>query len=151
MASFTAAPCPFMSARIVSIFRIVRVPSVWPGFGAEHGTKNCKSLERRLDDVASSPLIAHAFDVADQVADDIYLVDIAIGDFHVGELVLDHDHQFQPVEPVGPQIISEVRFIRDTLDVDAQMVGNDSADIVVRRALSHSRWCAGSVSSYRWS
>jgi hypothetical protein len=93
--------------------------SVWPGFGAEHGPKNCESLERRLNDVASSPLIAHAFDMADQVADDIYLVDIAIGDFHVGKLVLDHDHQFQPVEPVGPQIISEVRFIRDTLDVDA--------------------------------
>ena len=30
----------------------------------------CGSLERRLDDGASSPLIIHAFDVADQIADD---------------------------------------------------------------------------------
>ena len=31
---------------------------------------NCGLLKRRLDDGASSPLIIHAFDVADQIADD---------------------------------------------------------------------------------
>src|SRR5262249_61515760 len=30
----------------------------------------------------------------------------------------------------GPQIISEVRFIRDTTDADAKVVGNESADVV---------------------
>src|SRR6516225_2861078 len=33
------------------------------------------------------------------------------------------------VEPVGPQSISEVRFIRNTTDADAQMVGNESTDV----------------------
>src|SRR6516164_4560895 len=33
------------------------------------------------------------------------------------------------VAPVGPYIISEVRFIRNTTDADAQMVGNESTDV----------------------
>ena len=35
-----------------------------------------------------------------------------------------------PVEPIGAQIICEVRFIRDTTDAYAKMVGNESADVV---------------------
>jgi hypothetical protein len=99
----------------------------------------CRSLERHFNDAALSPLVAYAFDVADQIADDIYPVDIVIRDFHIDELILDHDHQFQTVEPIGPQIISEVCFIRYTFDVDAQMVGNESADIFGGKAFFHGR------------
>src|SRR5262245_45853217 len=35
-----------------------------------NATITCGSVERRLDDGASSPLIIHAFDVTDQIADD---------------------------------------------------------------------------------
>src|SRR6516164_196011 len=35
-----------------------------------NATVTCGSLERRLDDGASSPLIIHALDVVDQIADD---------------------------------------------------------------------------------
>jgi hypothetical protein len=33
-------------------------------------------------------------------------------------LIFNLDHQVQTVEPVGPQIISEVRLIRNAFDVD---------------------------------
>src|SRR5262245_1230606 len=48
--------------------------------------------ERRFDDGASSPLIIHVFDVADQIADDFYLVDILVRDYDVREPIFDHDH-----------------------------------------------------------
>src|SRR5215831_15874908 len=38
--------------------------------GPQHMSPAAGSLERRLDDGASSPLIIHAFDVADQIAHD---------------------------------------------------------------------------------
>src|SRR5262249_55736712 len=53
---------------------------------------NCGLLERRLDDGASSPLIIHVFDVADQITDDFYLVDILVRDFDVREPIFDNDH-----------------------------------------------------------
>jgi hypothetical protein len=53
----------------------------------------CASLERRrLDDGASSPLVIHIFDAADEIADDLYLVDILIHDYDVREPIFDHDH-----------------------------------------------------------
>jgi hypothetical protein len=53
----------------------------------------CGSLERRrLDDGASSPLVIHIFDVADEIADDLYLVDILILYYDVREPIFDHDH-----------------------------------------------------------
>jgi hypothetical protein len=60
------------------------------------------SLERPRDDAALSPLTARAFDVVDQIADDIDPVDIVIRDFHIDELIFDDDHQFQTIEPIGP-------------------------------------------------
>jgi hypothetical protein len=40
----------------------------------------------------SPPLIIHAFDVSNQVADDFDLVDILVRDHDVRELIFDHDH-----------------------------------------------------------
>src|SRR5262245_21234905 len=50
------------------------------------------SLERRLDEGASSPLIIHVFDVADWIAHDFYRVDILVRDYDVREPMFDHNH-----------------------------------------------------------
>ena len=37
-------------------------------------------------------------EVSYKIADDLYLLDIVVGDFHAGELVLDRQHQLDPIE-----------------------------------------------------
>jgi hypothetical protein len=81
--------------------------------------------------------------VADQIADDFHLIGIIVRDFHAGELIFDQHHQFKTIEPVSPKIVTEVRFIRDMLDIDLQMLGNKRADLIAfktffagRRSLS---------------
>jgi hypothetical protein len=70
----------------------------------------------------------NAFDVADEIANEFELIGIVIRDFHTNEMIFDKYHQLDAVEPVGPEIVSKVRFIRDPLDIDIQVVGNESAD-----------------------
>src|SRR5215467_13564028 len=65
-----------------------------------------------------------SFKDADEIADGFDPVD----DFNA-EPIFDHDHQFEPVEPVGPEILAEVRFIRDAFGVYPQMLGNEVADL----------------------
>src|SRR5262245_46069612 len=36
--------------------------------------------------------------VSHEIADDLYLLDIVVRDFHAGELVLDRQHQLDPIE-----------------------------------------------------
>src|SRR5262249_25266520 len=97
-----------------------------PSFGWQtHPELNAARLngdywsERRLDGRVVAFRYPHAFEVADQVPDDFYLVDIVVREFHGRELSFNLNHQVQTVEPVGPKIISEVRLIRDSFDVDA--------------------------------
>src|SRR6516164_7999459 len=80
------AACACLTAR--------SVPACWaaPRRVSLNAAITCGSLERRLDDGASSPLIIHAFDVADQIADDFYLIDILVRDYDVREPIFDHDH-----------------------------------------------------------
>ena len=54
---------------------------------------------------------------------------MVIRDFQAGELIFDHDYQFKTIEPVGPEIIGEMCFIRHPFDFDAQMLGNESANV----------------------
>ena len=35
---------------------------------------------------------------------------------------------FETIKPVGAQIVTEVDFIRDALDIDVEMLGNKCAD-----------------------
>ncbi len=65
-----------------------------------------------------------SLNIADEIADDFDLVDLVIRNFQAGELIFDRDHQFKTIKPVGPEIIKEMRFIRHTFDLDAQMLGN---------------------------
>src|SRR5215813_12086524 len=69
-----------------------------------------------------------SFKDADEIADGFDPVDDIIADFNA-EPIFDHDHQFEPVEPVGPEILAEVRFIRDAFGVYPQMLGNEVADL----------------------
>jgi hypothetical protein len=75
-------------------------------------------------------LLTHVLDVADEIANDFHPVDIIIREFHARKAILDGYHQFKTVEPVGPEIVGQVRFIRDTRDADAKLLGNERADRV---------------------
>src|SRR5262245_40094220 len=69
-----------------------------------------------------------SFKDADEIADGFDPIDDIVPDFNA-EPIFDHDHQFEAVEPVGPEILAEVCFIRDALGVYAQMLGNEVADL----------------------
>src|SRR5262245_3148908 len=69
-----------------------------------------------------------SFKDADEIADGFDPIDDIVPDFNA-EPIFDHDHQFEAVEPVGPEILAEVCFIGDALGVYAQMLGNEVADL----------------------
>src|SRR5262245_53511513 len=76
--------------------------------------------------------------MADEIADRTDLIGFIVGDYHA-ESILDRDHQFESVEPVGPEIIGEVRVVADVLDRDVQMLGDESADFPGGSAVVHNR------------
>ncbi len=97
---------------------------------------------------APSSLLASAdprFNVADEISDDLDPVRIIIRDLQPAELVLDHDHQFKKIKPVGPEIFNEMRVVGDTFDVHGQVLGNESADPNGIKAVFRSR-----CSLHRW-
>ena len=69
-----------------------------------------------------------SLDKADEITDGLKLVNHVVGDFYV-ELIFNHDHQLEPVEPIGPKILAEAGSIRDTLIVYAEILGNQFADV----------------------
>ena len=72
-------------------------------------------------------LAAAAFDVADEISDRTDLIGFIVGDFHA-KSILDSDHQFETVEPGGPEIFGEVRVVDHVLDRDPQVLGDKSTD-----------------------
>jgi hypothetical protein len=73
--------------------------------------------------------VIRAFNEADKVADSQHLVSDVVRDLDAGELIFDRYHQFQTIEPVGPEIIGEVCFIRNTVSGYPQTIGNQVADL----------------------
>jgi hypothetical protein len=69
-----------------------------------------------------------SLDEPDEVADGFKPVNHAIRDFDA-ELIFNHYHQFEAVEPVSTKILAEARFIRDTFIVYTQILGNEVADL----------------------
>jgi hypothetical protein len=59
-----------------------------------------------LQEVPFTPLLAWPrglspsadVEVSYEIADDLYLLDVVVRDFHAGELVLDRQHQLDPIE-----------------------------------------------------
>jgi hypothetical protein len=76
----------------------------------------------------SCPLVG-LFNAPDEICNHVHLLHVVVRDFYARELVFDRDHQFNPIEPVGPEIVSEVRVIRDPFDLDPQMLGDERADL----------------------
>jgi hypothetical protein len=68
------------------------------------------------------------FNLADEIADEFYPIGF-VRDFHVAELIFDHDNQFNNIELVEPEIVREVRVSRDRFDIDFQMLGDERADL----------------------
>ena len=77
----------------------------------------------------ASSSVDPASDVADEIADHLDLVGIVLRELQTGESVFDHDHQFKMIQPVGSEIINEVRVVRNTFDVRVQMLGNKGPDL----------------------
>jgi hypothetical protein len=75
------------------------------------------------------PLTGALFDAPDEIRDYVHPIHIVVRDFHAHELVFDSDHQFNAIEPVGSEIVGEVRVIRDTFDRHPQMLGNERTDL----------------------
>jgi hypothetical protein len=85
-------------------------------------------------------LAPRIFDAANEIANNLDLVGV-IWDFNVGELIFNEDQQFQEIKPIGPEIATEVRFVLDATDVDAEMFGDKRANVAnvqafPRRSLS---------------
>jgi hypothetical protein len=73
--------------------------------------------------------------VPDEVADNFDPVCI-VRKLDVVEVVLDQDQQFQTVEPVGAEIVAQVRIVRDAADVDVEMVCEKCPNVVRVRAVA---------------
>jgi hypothetical protein len=88
------------------------------------------SLEQQPATRAPLPVLAQAFDVADEIAHNVDPIDFGIGDARVGELSFDDDQQLETVEPIGTQI-RKANVVGDAFDVDSQMLGNEGTNIAV--------------------
>ena len=75
------------------------------------------------------PLPTRAFNKADEIADSLYLIGVVVRNLDVHEAIFDHHHQFEAIEPVGPEVVREVRFIRNAFDIESQVVGDDCANV----------------------
>ena len=62
--------------------------------------------------------------MADEISDRTDLIGFIVGDFHA-KSILDSDHQFETIEPGGPEIFGEVRVVDHVLDRDPQVLGDD--------------------------
>ena len=74
------------------------------------------------------------------VADVLDLVEDVVAQLDAGELIFDHYHQFEPVEPACVEIVEEVCFVRDTFSIHAQMLGDETADLD-GNVFVHARCC----------
>jgi hypothetical protein len=83
----------------------------------------------------SSPFIIRDFNVADEIADDFNLIGIIVGNLHINERILDQYRQLKTIEPVGAEIVTEVRFICNASDIDTQIVGDQCAHSVAIKIL----------------
>src|SRR3954452_17704734 len=72
-------------------------------------------------------LRSNYLNLANEIADEFYLV--GFREFHVAELVFDHDNQFKNIDLIVPEIVREVRVGRDRFDVSCRMLGDERSDL----------------------
>jgi hypothetical protein len=63
-------------------------------------------------------------DVPDEIANHFYRR--GIRKFNANELVFDHYHQLELIEPVNAKIVTKVRFIFNLIRVNTEILGNKS-------------------------
>jgi hypothetical protein len=68
---------------------------------------------------------------ADKIADSFHPINGIVCDFDP-ELIFNQHHQFEAVEPVGPEISEKMCLVRDTVEFDAQTLGNEMSDLDCR-------------------
>jgi hypothetical protein len=96
---------------------------LWPHEPAEY--RPCISTT-----VSSSLFVIRDFDVADEIANDLDLIGIVFCNLHAGEFIFHQYHQLEAIEPVGAEVVAEVRFIRNTSDIDTEILGDEGAHSV---------------------
>jgi len=64
------------------------------------------------------------------------LLDIVVRDFDATEAIFNREHQLNAVNQVGSEVVRKVRFACDKLNVDAEPLRNERADIADRKTFS---------------
>jgi hypothetical protein len=77
-----------------------------------------------------SSLFIIDFNVAHEIADDLDLIDIVVRKLYAVEFIFDQYRQLKTIEPIGSEIITEVRFICNTSDIDTEILSNESTHFV---------------------
>jgi hypothetical protein len=62
--------------------------------------------------------------VLDEIANNFDLIGIVIRDLDVKEFIFDQYHQLQTIEPVDPEIVTEVGFIYNPFGINTQILAN---------------------------
>jgi hypothetical protein len=69
-----------------------------------------------------------ALDSPHEIADSIDVIGDDIRQFEARYLILNRDYQFEPIQPVRPEVIAKARVVSHTLRFDAEMAGYDLAN-----------------------
>jgi hypothetical protein len=85
-----------------------------------------------------------AFYDAQEITDSVYLIHRNVVNLKPGHMVFDRNHQFKPIKPIGPKVIAEAGFVRQTIWIDAKMSGDDLTDLD-GKVVSHERLLAKMV------
>jgi hypothetical protein len=76
-----------------------------------------------------------AFDNLHEITDSVDLIGDYICHLKARDLILNRDYYFEPIKPVGSQIVAEARLVRHPRGIDAEMGGYDLANLAVDVAL----------------
>jgi hypothetical protein len=66
----------------------------------------------------NSLFIFRDFDVADEIADDFDLIGIVVRNLHADKCIFDQYHQFEAIEAVDAELVTEVRFICNSFGIN---------------------------------
>ena len=79
--------------------------------------------------LASTRLVS--FNVVDQIAYKFYVF-VCVRNFSTYEFFLEQDGQFNNVEQVESEVVPEVLVNADTVDIDSQMLSDESTDLTCK-------------------
>ena len=68
-------------------------------------------------------------DDAHEVADRLELIDHGVVEPEAREAILDRDHQLEPIEPIGLEVVAEARAVGQAIAGNSKMSGDEVADL----------------------